>query len=106
MTTYTPAGRSAHHTLVANTVDIVTLDKPYNTVEIINDDGTNPIYVTIDLPIAGGSDSSTAPTIAGDGTFYIGPGAARVINDEGGSGPVSTVRLISAGACAYHVTGQ
>lgn len=101
MASYTVVG-STHKTLAASVVDIVTLDADYAAVEIINRDPTSDLYVTVD------GAAQTAPTVLGDSTFYVGPKTARVV-DQGYASTVghlpTTVRLISAAAIAYSVTG-
>jgi hypothetical protein len=108
MATLTATGNSKHATLVANTVDVLTMDKAYPLLEVINDDATNGIYVTVDSGPTG-SQTTLTPTVGGDGCWYVGPGGARVLTDDNWAGPAATptsvIRLISAGAAAYHVTG-
>jgi hypothetical protein len=89
MATYTVAS-AKHATLTANTVDVINLGSAQH-VEVINRDSSGDIYVTI---------GTTVPTVAGDNTFYVGPGAARILNTP--DPPV--IRLISSTACAYSVT--
>ena len=86
---------SKHATLVASTVDTVTLGADFAMVEIQNRDATTlEIYATV---------NGATPTVAGDGTLVLRPGQVRTV-DVAGTGP-TTVRLISSGTPAYSVTG-
>jgi hypothetical protein len=109
MANKSPAGPSVHATLVASTVDVVTLPGPYRHVEVINRDASADLWVTVDHGLQNGV--TLTPTVAGDGCLYVGPGAVRVIDTvpgdaAGTDGSASrVVRLISASAVAYSVTG-
>ncbi len=98
------ANRAKHATLTAATVDVVTFAKAFKSVEVVNRSATDPIYATVDRGQA--NDIVVTPTVAGDDTFYVGPGGVRVIADDEFQAPVSAVRLISAGAAPYSVTGM
>lgn len=100
MANYTSVNGSAHKTLTANSVDVVTLPTGYELVEVINRDAASDLYVTVDTGYGG----SLTPTVAGDGCLYVGPGGVRNIDVRRGTNP-QIVRLISAGAVAYSVTG-
>jgi hypothetical protein len=88
------AERSAHGTLVAATVDTVTLGADWAHVEVTNLDTTSPIYVRVD---------GTAPTVAGEETFVVPAGGYRIL--EVPTATDTVVELISAGTPDYAVTG-
>lgn len=104
MASYT-AVLSAHHTLVAATLDTVTLSgtfsgSPIGRVEVYNHDATAVIYCRAD---------GTAAVSAADGTFSVGPGMARIISTTQNltgtaASATEAVTLISAGTPAYSVT--
>lgn len=87
--------RSKHATLTAATVDTVTFQDRHPAVEVANRAATGDIYFTVD---------GSAPTSAGDNTYYVGPGQAVVVDLPHASDP-DAVKLISAGTPAYSVTG-
>jgi hypothetical protein len=93
MASYT-ATRIKHATLTAATVDTVTLAADYPRVEVTNRDATNPLYVRLD---------GAAPTVAGDDTLVVPPNTYRVL--EVATAGNTVVKLISAGAAPYSVTG-
>lgn len=99
MATYTAAGRSIHKTLTANTVDTVTLDNNYGSVEVKNHGTTASLYFLVD--------SAATPAIAADGTYVIDAGEALVVDSTADeqTGGATVVKLISASAIAYSVTG-
>ena len=111
MTNYTATGRSAHHTLAANTEDTVTLDRAYPYVEIENRDSSADIYVTVASGIGNATD--VAVTVAADGTLHIPPLGFRRVRDDNavslansaGTDTFTKVRLKSTGTPAYSVTG-
>jgi hypothetical protein len=97
MATYNlAAGEFGVHdkTLVASTVDTVNwpagVNAPY--VEVLNDGGTD-IFVTV---------NGATPTVAGNNTFEVPPGAVRVLKTP--SEVATAVKLISAGTPTYSVT--
>lgn len=93
MATYSGA-RSQHQTLTANTVDTVTLNADFDEVEVLNRDTTSLIYFTAD---------GSTPTVSGAGTYVVPAGGSlKVAVPTSGN---SVVKLISAGAAAYSVTG-
>lgn len=104
MASYT-AVISSHHTLVAATVDTVTLSGEFSgqqitRVEVYNHDASAVIYCRAD---------GTAAVSAADGTYSVGPGMARQIPASqvlGATADSSTtaISLISAGTPAYSVT--
>jgi hypothetical protein len=94
MATYSPTNGSTHQTLTGATVDTVNLPSDFQSVEVLNRDSTSTIYFTVD---------GTTPTVAGDGTLVVLPGAALSQAVSGAGNTV--VKLISSGAAAYSVTG-
>lgn len=93
MASYSGA-RSQHQTLSTNTVDTVTLDGDYDTIELINRATSGDIYFTVD---------GTVPTVGGAGTYIARAGdAVQLEPDTSGK---SVVKLISSSACAYTVAG-
>lgn len=95
MATYT--GRIIHATLTANTVDTITLDSDYISVEILSRDGAAEIYATVDTtvtPAVGGTGCDVLPAVIGSLTL-----------DASGYGTPTVVRLVSAGTPAYTVKG-
>ena len=96
MTSHTMSpGPATHQTIaVASTAETVTMDVHYDAVEVINWDATNKLYFTV---------NALVPTVAGDGTYVVGPGDALVVAEEETN--IAAVQLISAGTVAYTVTG-
>lgn len=95
MATYT--GRSIHATLTAATVDTITFDADYTSVEIVNRDGSAEIYVTVD--------SNNSPTVGGAGCDVLPAAIGSLIVDASAYGPPTTIKLISSGTPAYSVKG-
>lgn len=95
MATYT--GRIIHATLTANTVDTITLDSDYISVEILNRDGTAEIYATVD--------TTTPPTVGGTNCEVLPAAIGSLTLDASGYGSPTTVKLISSGTPAYTVKG-
>lgn len=91
MATYNVA-RAKHATLVASTVDTVNMSSKGNALRVINRDaqGGDALYFSID---------GTAPTVAGDDTYFLGPDQAL---DTAG-GDIAAVKLISSGTPDYSV---
>ena len=83
--------KRTHQTLGASTVDTVTLTGRNSSVEILNRDSSSTIYFTVD---------GTTPTVAGNETIVLPPGAAYQW-----LAPVGMVKLISSGTPAYSVQG-
>lgn len=96
MATYTGIW-SKHATLGADTVDTVVLSADFARVEVINRDGAEEIYFTVDGP---------APTVEGDNTHVL-PAAVGglLVNASAASGSPTIVRLISTGTPKYTVRG-
>lgn len=88
------ATRAKHATLVAATVDTVTLGANYARVEIFNRSSSGYIYATT---------NGTTPTSGGDDTYVIGPGQAIQVDTP--SPTATVVKLICATANDYSVTG-
>lgn len=90
------AGQRAVHdkTLVANTVDVVTVTPSVRQIEILSD-GIAAIYVTID---------GSTPTVSGSNTIKVPSGSASstVVDTPATLGEV--VQLISSGTPKYSVT--
>lgn len=115
MATYS-ANVEVNQTLVASTVDTVTINSTVQgKVRVINETGTNPIYVnsgTISASFTQGAHGvenstltivqPTAPTVGGANEFEIPALAGASITIEcGPSGAI--LSLISSGAMAYSV---
>ena len=94
MASYTVA-RSKHATLVAATVDTITLERDYSQVEIVNR-GTEDIWATVD---------GSTPVAAADDTIFVGTGQFLVLSMPTTGAGTDVVKLISAGTPSYSVTG-
>lgn len=93
MASYTDVIRSRHKTLVAATVDTVTFSTNFGHVEVKNRASSGAgIFFTV---------NGAAPTALADDTFVVMPGESLQVRLESGD----TVKLISATADAYSVTG-
>ncbi|MDQ1736542.1 MAG: hypothetical protein QOH56_2793 [Pseudonocardiales bacterium] len=91
MANYTVA-LATHRTLGAAVVDVVTISPhQYSNVEVLNRDAAAYLFFRTD---------GTAPTVAGDDCYVVGPGAALRVPHPNGQ----PVKLISASAIAYSVT--
>lgn len=91
------ASPNYHGQLTANTVDTITMDRDWGTVQVINDDGTSRIDFTVD---------GTAPVVGGTATGRVLPAAICVDSDAGIAGnAVTVVKLISAGTPKYSIIG-
>lgn len=88
---------AAHATLTGTTADTVTLTQGFNAVEVINR-STAGISVTYG---ANAADVPT-PTLLGDNTLYVPPGAVVTL-DANGRGNF-TVKVVGDGD-AYSVQG-
>jgi hypothetical protein len=88
--------RAKHATLVASTVDTVTLGRDFNEVEILNRDGTAAIYFTVD---------GSTPTVGGDNALVIPAVIGSVTESTLDISGTNVVKLISAGTPSYSVTG-
>ena len=86
--------RSKHGTLVAATVTTVTLDRDYDSVEILNRGTTSDLWVRVD---------KTDPVVAADDTYVCVPGGFIVLGVP--TAGLTVVKLISAGTPPYSVTG-
>lgn len=89
--------RIKHAQLTADTADTVILDGDYRQVEVINRDGAEEIFFTVDGP---------APTVAGDDTHILPAALSGVTVPAGAAnGEPTIVRLISTGTPTYTVRG-
>lgn len=93
------ARRVATETLSANTVDLVLLTDPAQSVEVTNVTGTAPIYFTVSKP---GGDCPV-PTVNGQSCYAVASvaGQSMFVRHDGMYG--SVVQLISAGTPQYTV---
>ncbi|WP_405673256.1 hypothetical protein [Streptomyces sp. NBC_01530] len=91
------SGRIVHATLAAATVDTITFDADYTTVEIVNRDGAAEIYATVDTGIT--------PTVGGAGCDVLPAAIGSLTVDASGYGSPTTIKLISSGTPAYSVKG-
>lgn len=96
MASYTMAtgDKAAHHSLVAATVDTVTMANDFDQVEVLNRDGAAEIYFTVD---------GSAPTVGGANCQVLPACIGAAICGVASSGN-TVVRLISAGTPAYSVS--
>lgn len=93
MASYADVVRAKSATLVANTVDTVTFATNYGSAEVTNRATTGAgIWFRTD---------GTAPTVAGDDAYWVGAGQSLTVD----LGSADSVKLISATADAYTVTG-
>lgn len=90
------ATRSVHKTLAAGVADQVTISGYRDQIEVLNRSASDYIYFTTD---------GSAPAVAGDNTIAVPPGGAVMVAASNESG-AEVVKLISAGAPAYSVTGS
>lgn len=86
---------SRHVTLVASTVTTVTLDRQYGTVEVVNVDGTDAVYFTV---------NGTVPAVASDGTIVL-PAVIGGVDLAADSNSPTVVKLISEGTPQVAVRG-
>lgn len=91
-----------HGTLVAATVDTVTISGQFRKFAIINRSGTSEINFTY----ASSGSAPPAATVAGDNTMVLtaGVGAVQELDFEQGVKNLQ-VSLISAGTPTYSVVG-
>lgn len=84
-------------TLVASTVDTVTIHRDCDSVEVLNVDGAAAIFFTTDgsTPTVNGAKTTRVPASAG---------ASAAVDVQGGGETV--VKLISSGTPSYDVTGS
>ena len=88
--------RAAHaKTLTAATVDTVTFDADFSSIEVISHDGAAAIYFTVD---------GTTPTVGGANTYFI-PAAVASREVKVGTAGDTAVKLISSGTPTYSVQG-
>jgi hypothetical protein len=96
MATYT-GKRIVSATLTANSVDTITLDADYVSVEILNRNGGAEIYVIIDS-------GTTDPTVGGANCDVLPAAISSLIVGAPAIAPTQ-VKLISSAATAYTVKG-
>jgi len=84
-----------HGTLAANVVTTVTLDQPYELIEVVNRNAAGEIYFRLDgtTPTVGGTDCQVVPAIIGS------------VSMDGITTANTTVLLISSAACNFTVSG-
>lgn len=90
--------RAYHGTLVASTVDTVTLSRTYARVQVINRGGTSEIYWTT---------NGTNPTVGGDDCYVVASPIGSSDTRANFQAPQNTcvVKLISTGNPTYSVVG-
>jgi hypothetical protein len=99
MTAYSGNTAVNDKTLVANTVDYVSLANAGSAaVNIINESGTAEIFVTF----ASGTANPTAPTVGGNDCTPVPALAGEVVTIPVSAGPV-VIALISSGTPTYSV---
>lgn len=98
MGSYTPTLSTTHQTLAAATVDTVTFAADFQRIEILNRDTAADIYFVVGF-------SAPTPVVLADGTFVVQAGQSMQV-DASDSHAGTTVKLISAGAAAYSITGS
>lgn len=86
-----------HSTLVASTVDTVTLDKGAEYVTVVNRSGAAEIYFTVGTTVT----PPAAPTVGGNDTYVL-PASIGLVRVASGIGPVQ-IQLISTGTPTYSV---
>lgn len=99
------AARAKHITLVAATMDDVTITGEYAQLTILNRDGSNPIYVRYGRG-ATAADIPT-PTVAGDDTIII-PANGSIVVDfpfRYATATNAIVKVIGAGTGGVSVQG-
>lgn len=92
--------RVVNATLTANTVDLVYLSAPGQSVRVTNINGTAPIYFTVSHP--GGA--CPVPTVGGTTNYVVAgsAGAFEFVRFDGMYG--SIIQLISSGTASYEVS--
>lgn len=103
MASYTVT-KSKPATTVGGTVDTITFARDYPAVEVVNVDGADEIYFTVDG--VGGPRKDGVPTVGGEDTELVpaSVGAALMVLSSSSAGG-TVVRLISATATEYFVRG-
>lgn len=82
--------------LVASLLTPVTIDRDCSEVEVVNLTGAAAIYVKV---------NGSTPTAVGQGTYEL-PAAVGVLKVVVSTSGDTVVKLISAGAPSYSVTGS
>lgn len=94
------AVRAVHKTLVAATVDTVTVTANEQVVEVTNRGSTDPLYVNVGLSSAPVPD----PAVAGDDTMAVPAGGVRTVTVAGATTGVDlVVKVVAASAVPYSV---
>jgi gamma-glutamyl phosphate reductase len=91
MATYS-ASQSKYATLVANTVDTITLTGSGNTIRFVTTSGSSHAYFTVATP----SETPATPTVAGDNT-YVTVHASPGYVDIPWYGVGAVIKIISSG---------
>jgi hypothetical protein len=90
--------KAYHGTLVAATVDTVTLSRVYGRVQVLNRGGASEIYWTT---------NGSNPTVGGDDCFVVASvvGASDTRANSQAQSNTCVVKLISSGTPTYSVVG-
>lgn len=91
------ANTAYHSTLVASTVDTVTLNDGEEYVTLVNRSGSAEIYATVGTSAV----PPATPTVGGNDTYVL-PAAIGSLRVAGQIGP-TVVKLISSGTPTYSV---
>lgn len=95
MASYTPQA-SCHKTTSGTTADTVTLGGSFGSVEVVNRDASDFLYVTY------GSTTPTTPVAEADDTIVVPPGAVVALDANNRGGFV--VKVVGSDT-AYSVQG-
>ena len=90
------AAVSKHATLTGTTVDSVTLTQGFRSIEVINRDSTDYLWITY------GASAPADPTSGGDDTLVVPPASALTIDANNRANFV--VKILGDGG-AYSVQG-
>lgn len=90
------AKKSQPATLGAGVEDVVTLTQMWDEIEVFNQHATDAITFTT---------NNTAAVIGADDVSIVGPGSGLKVRPDAYVGRSVIVRLISASACPYLVSG-
>jgi hypothetical protein len=85
-----------HGQLAANTVDVVTMNADWESIQVVNRSGTAEIYFTVDR---------ATPTVGGP-DCYVLPACLGVATPTGiNFNAVTVIQLISSGTPTYSIIG-
>jgi hypothetical protein len=85
-----------HGQLAANTVDVVTMNADWESIQVVNRSGTAEIYFTV---------NGTAATVGG-ANCYVLPACLGVATPTGiNFNAVTVIQLISSGTPTYSIIG-